>query len=77
MMAAGPPAVTRRDVVPWDLEGMKAIADFLGRSEGWCRRYADESLDDPLPVHRYLGRLVARSGALRAWQLRQTGLDDE
>lgn len=56
----------------WRLEGMKAIADFLGcdvkTAYLWARRRTDRC-----PIYRNgtRGRCVARKAELRAWQKRQ------
>lgn len=62
----------------WDLHGWKAIADAVGRTENWCRAMADESVPENqrMPVHYVGGRVFARSGAIRAWLLRISGLSE-
>jgi len=52
------------------LEGWKAIAEALGRTERSCRRYARRRRD-PLPVYRYLGTVVIHRAALDEWKKRQ------
>lgn len=54
----------------WDLEGWKDIAPLVGRSEETCKRLASRP-DDPLPIARYLGRVVASRAAVVAWAGRQ------
>lgn len=55
---------------PGFLEGYKAIAKAIGRSERSCKRYARRRRD-PLPVYLFLGAIVIRETALKEWMNRQ------
>lgn len=54
----------------YDLDGWKAVASAIGYSESHARALARDARD-PLPVSDLRGRVVARSGDLRAWLARQ------
>lgn len=54
----------------FDLESWKSIAPIVGRSEDVCKRLAQRDAD-PLPVSRYLGRVVAKREEIEAWIARQ------
>jgi len=54
----------------YDLESWKDIAPVVGRSEDVCQRMARRE-EDPLPVRRYIGRVVAKRSEIEAWTLRQ------
>lgn len=55
----------------WDLEGWKDIAPLVRRSEDVCKRLSKRE-KDPLPVARYLGRVVAKRAQVEEWARRQT-----
>lgn len=54
----------------FDLESWKEIAPVVGRSEDQCQRLAKRDRD-PLPVSKYLGRVVAKRADVEAWAARQ------
>jgi hypothetical protein len=54
----------------FDLETWKEIASHCGESESSVKRAAKAG-NDPLPVHDYRGRVVARRAELTAWCSRQ------
>jgi hypothetical protein len=62
---------TRMALPPtFDLETWKEIASHCGESESSVKRAAKAD-GDPLPVHDYRGRVVARRSELTAWCSRQ------
>lgn len=55
---------------PWDLEGLKEIAGLLGCSADTITRWS-EMEDDPFPLRRFMGRIVASRAEVEAWVKRQ------
>lgn len=49
------------------LEGWSEIADYLGRSEKWCWRWAKKPVGERLPVYRVGGIVCADAEDLDAW----------
>lgn len=58
----------------WDLEGWKDIAPIVRRSEDVCQRLSRRERD-PLPVTKYLGRVVAKREAIEEWARRQVSTE--
>lgn len=58
----------------WDLEGWKDIAPIVRRSEDVCQRLSKRE-KDPLPVTRYLGRVVAKRVEVEEWTRRQVATE--
>lgn len=58
-------------MMPWDrIEGWEKIADFVQRSEKWCRKWASNDIakDMRLPVYRMGGMVCADRATLVSWQ---------
>lgn len=55
----------------YEVEGWKAIAAVINRSDIAARRYASREVD-PLPVVEQMGRIAAKKSELLAWLTRQT-----
>lgn len=54
----------------FDLDGWKAIADYLGCGESTARALLTKG-DDPIPVHEYRRGVIAKKSEIDEWQLRQ------
>lgn len=54
----------------YDLDGWKAIADYLGVHETTARTRLTEG-KDPIPVHDYRNGVIAKKSEIDEWQLRQ------
>lgn len=50
-----------------DLIGLKAIANYIGRSERWCQYWWQHGGQPPMPVAFINGRPVAMCHELDAW----------
>ena len=58
------------DGPPTFAEGWRGIAEYVGRSERWCRYMALRERD-PLPVTKLHGRVRLHHAAMVAWEARQ------
>lgn len=54
----------------WDVEGWVAIGKVVGRGADTCQAL-EKREENPLPVERYSGRVIARREDLRAWVARE------
>ncbi len=56
----------KRRVVSFDVIGWQNIADELGVARSTVIEWASRNVD-PLPVRRFVGRVVANKAALAEW----------